>query len=232
MNWLILILIIFFGIWFFVLIIWSLIKWFGNHSKNQNDYQQRYKEFYDNLNEINNRNKHDIIRNQGKFREEIAKIQLKKKNIGGIKRKDLINKVNCLVCNFPFFLIGSHIYRFADIKSDYQKGIINKEEAEEFKAAGYNGFLLCPNHDKMFENGYIYFSLLTNNFKVNSSLSEDKRLYIEKTLKGQKPYNVDPNDYEKFKFCVLKHQERINVVDTIETIQSIEPQQIIDVKVI
>lgn len=62
-------------------------------------------------------------------------------------RERLLNKYsNCCLCKVqnPALLIASHIKPWAD--SEYNE----KLDVE-------NGFLLCPNHDKLFDGGYIIF---------------------------------------------------------------------------
>ncbi|MCU1806375.1 HNH endonuclease [Cytobacillus firmus] len=77
------------------------------------------------------------------------------------KKKLLLYSNKCAVCgiNDKSFLIASHIkpWRYSN----------NKERLD-----GNNGLLLCPNHDKLFDSGYISFSE-NGSLLVSSKLSKD-----------------------------------------------------------
>lgn len=71
---------------------------------------------------------------------------------------NLLNKYGdkkCLICgnNIEELIIASHIHRIADIKNSN----ISFEEKCKLAVDPDNGFWLCANHDKMFENGLIHF---------------------------------------------------------------------------
>jgi hypothetical protein len=77
------------------------------------------------------------------------------------KNKLLLNSKECAVCgiNEKSFLIASHIkpWRYSN----------NKERLDSI-----NGLLLCPNHDKLFDSGYLSFSE-NGRLLVSSKLSKD-----------------------------------------------------------
>ena len=65
----------------------------------------------------------------------------------GVFRKELLNRYNkCCLCgvNMTQCLIASHIKPWSDAKAEEKLDVDN-------------GLLLCPNHDKLFDNGFISF---------------------------------------------------------------------------
>lgn len=129
----------------------------------------------------------------------------------------------CFCCNYILerSLIRSHIHRFIDIQKDLIDKKLSKEEAMKLNLSGSNGFLLCPNHDKMFEYGEILFDLdyQKNNTnkpfvinKNNKYLMENKHVleFIESSFQQHpnmfKSIVVEP----EFISNVKKHHERIN----------------------
>lgn len=143
------------------------------------------------------KNKEKIYNNEAietakKIEEEIASL-----NIDGESRKAIVNvRVNqgkfrgdllerynrCCLCGMknPELLIASHIKPWAE------------SEPKE-KVDVDNGFLMCPNHDKLFDKGYITFDddgkiiisdKLTENDKV--FLNIDSRMHIKLTKSNKK----------------------------------------------
>lgn len=87
---------------------------------------------------------------------------IKQRLTQGLFKEKLIKKeCKCKICSIKnrYFLIASHIKPWVD-SNDYEKIDEN------------NGFLLCPNHDKLFDGGYISF---TDNgtLIISSILSKD-----------------------------------------------------------
>lgn len=105
---------------------------------------------------------------QGLFRERLLKLECK-----------------CKICdiNSKDFLIASHIKPWVD-SEDYEKVDIN------------NGFLLCPNHDKLFDSGYISFE-------------DDGTLIISKNLPKSliKEFNLELNNKIKINEDMKKYLE-------------------------
>lgn len=103
----------------------------------------------------------------------------------GIFRNLLLKRYNrCCLCKVEnsALLIASHIKPWAE------------SEPEE-KLDVNNGFLMCPNHDKLFDKGYITFGndgkiiisdKLTEEDKI--FLNVDSKMYIEKLTNGNKKY--------------------------------------------
>lgn len=125
----------------------------------------------------------DINKNlklEGKEREALVKVRVNQ----GIFRSNLINlDCRCKICglNIENLLIASHSKGWKDS---------NKYE----KLDTYNGFLLCPNHDSLYDkhlitfddNGYILISKSID--KINRNLLRlDKDIKV-KLLQEQKKY--------------------------------------------
>lgn len=117
---------------------------------------------------------------------ETEKQELRKARIGqGKFRKDLIDLWRCCsVSKFEIieFLIASHIIPW---NKSNNKDRLNK----------YNGLLLLPNYDKLFDKGYISFDdngriILSSKFDLESykvmGISEDDKL--DKVYEENKPY--------------------------------------------
>lgn len=103
--------------------------------------------------------------NQGKFRDLLLKSYNK-----------------CCLCNIenPALLIASHIKPWA-------------ESGSKEKLDVNNGFLMCPNHDKLFDNGYIPFDddgkIIISNKLIKSdwkSLNINNSMHIKLTKNNKK----------------------------------------------
>ncbi len=106
--------------------------------------------------------------NQGKFRDLLLKRYNNKCCLCAIKNQK--------------FLIASHIKPWA------------KSEPKE-KADINNGFLMCPNHDRLFDKGYITFDddgtiIISNKLEKNDRvfLNVDSKMRIEQLTEGNKEY--------------------------------------------
>lgn len=109
------------------------------------------------INESKEYNAETIKRNQPFFIQNILR-----------KYKEY-NITTCFCCSYSIVnnLIASHIHRFADIRKEFEDNKIDAVKATELSISGDNGFMLCPNHDKEFENGQIYFDV--NSLKMVAS---------------------------------------------------------------
>ncbi len=106
--------------------------------------------------------------NQGKFRDLLLKRYNNKCCLCAIKNQK--------------FLIASHIKPWA------------KSELKE-KVDIDNGFLMCPNHDRLFDKGYITFDddgtiIISGKLEKNDRvfLNVDSKMRIEQLTKGNKEY--------------------------------------------
>lgn len=124
----------------------------------------------------------DKLKIEGKEKEAVIKARVNQ----SIFRSNLINKYgSCCVCklNNKDLLIASHIKPWSACEP--------KEKLDTD-----NGFLLCPNHDKLFDKGYISFdddwsilisnkiddenkTLLNISQEIKITLNEDNKKYLK-----------------------------------------------------
>lgn len=148
-------------------------------------------------------------KNNGKVIEEVKKIEedvnslnvegASKKAIinarvnQGIFRELLLNKYNkCCLCDVknPALLIASHIKPWVE------------SEPEE-KLDVYNGFLMCPNHDKLFDKGYITFDD-DGKIKISEKLTEENEK-LSLNVNGQMRIKLNESNKKYLKF----HRENV-----------------------
>lgn len=104
----------------------------------------------------------DSIHLQGEEREAVVKVRVNQ----SVFREELIKRYGkCVLCGIKKkeLLIASHIKPWKD------------SEPEE-KVDVDNGFLFCPNHDKLFDNGLISFSD-RGEIIISESLDEENSTY-------------------------------------------------------
>ncbi len=117
---------------------------------------------------------------EGKTKEAVVKVRVNQ----GDFRNILLGKNNkCCLCGVsnPSLLIASHIKPWA--------------ESDSHEKLDYNnGFLMCPNHDKLFDSGLITFDS-EGNIIVSESLSETDKIFMNvnskmkiKLTEGNKKY--------------------------------------------
>ena len=121
---------------------------------------------------------------KGDEKEALTKIRVNQ----GVFRKNLINRYGmCCVCgiNDENLLIASHIKPWSDSKP-------------EEKLDTDNGFLLCPDHDKLFDKGYISFydngsmlisKVLKDQDKKLLNISDDIKIEITNNNKKYLKYH-------------------------------------------
>ena len=109
--------------------------------------------------------------NQGFFREALLRIKPRKK---------------CVLCEVsaPSLLIASHIKPWA------------VSDGEE-RVDPDNGFLMCPNHDKLFDLGFISFDN-EGNILVSEELSETDRTFMFVNPDAQIPLTEGNRKYLKY----------------------------------
>ncbi len=107
--------------------------------------------------DLRSQNKPDDLPDKQQYIELENNIRQRNPSIQNTFRKSLLerNKEICFICEFSFrkFLIASHIKPYAICDNTYDA--INY----------YNGLLLCPNHDKLFE-GAKYMTIEHNSGKI------------------------------------------------------------------
>ncbi len=113
-------------------------------------------------------------------------------------RRKLKEKYNnkCAFCNFgvEHVLIASHAKPW--VKCD------NVDE----KLSEDNGFLLCANHDKMFDRGYLTVNAYNNSFVFSEELSDNERKECIKSLPSDKLNHTISNEMKQY---LKYHGERI-----------------------
>lgn len=110
----------------------------------------------------------------------------------GIFRERLLKKYSkCCMCDVetPSLLIASHIKPWVE------------SEPEE-KLDVYNGFLMCPNHDKLFDKGYITF-YDDGKIKISEKLAENEKLSLN--VNGQMRIELNESNKKYLKF----HRENV-----------------------
>ncbi len=120
----------------------------------------------------------DNFQLEGKTKEQMVKIRVNQTEF----RQQLLERYHkcCLCCvSDPNLLVASHIKPWS-VAEPTEKLDVN------------NGLLLCPNHDKLFDNGYITFD---DNGKIiiSERLQDNDKLYmnVEDNMK------IDINDKNK-----------------------------------
>lgn len=158
----------------------DLLSYFKNSNIIIKNYHELENEYL-NHNQTSGKKK-IFIRKQKLFEANIIKVYSEEK-------KFTVKKCFCCNYNLGDLLIRSHINRFADIKQKLLNKLISEDEAQKQNISGYNGFLLCPNHDKMFELGKIIFNenFLQDKcgpFIVNKNVvhSKEQQDYIQETI--------------------------------------------------
>ncbi len=165
----------------------------------------------------------DIQINESKLIERLEKQTDKVNDIlprdqdtfkANIIQKYLTNKKfdvhKCMCCNYivESNLIASHIHRYTDILEEFKKGLIDAKTAAHLIVSGDNGFLLCPNQDKEFEKGQIYFDIDKKRFIPNEK--KLSKFEFDQILHNIKCANFENIDFsEEFITNIKKHQKRI-----------------------
>ena len=149
-------------------------------------------------------NLHDILpRDQDTFKANIIRKYLANQNFD-------IHK--CMASNYRIEsnFIASHIHRYVDILEEFKRHEITAACAAHLIVSGDNGFLLCPNQDKEFEKGQIYFDVETKKFVANKAkLSALEFEQVSNSIDCESFKNVEFT--EEFISNVKKHQKRIGL---------------------
>ncbi len=118
----------------------SFCEWLKKNNKKIEGYKLK-DEYYNSSKEVEN--KIEKLNLQGIDKEAVVKMRV---NQGIFKEQLLCRYSHCCLCNVTQkdFLIASHIKPWKDSDENERLDIDN-------------GLLLCPNHDKAFDRGYISF---------------------------------------------------------------------------
>lgn len=154
------------------------------------EYLDDILELLENINSISWNNESNIIPKienthiEGADRTALIKIRV---NQGIFRNKLLVKYSKCCLCGVSesSFLVASHIKPW------------EKSEAKE-KLDVNNGLLLCPNHDKLFDGGWISFDndgkiLISGEMKTNDkifmNIREDMKIVLTKKNKSYMKYH-------------------------------------------
>lgn len=105
---------------------------------------------------------------EGKEKEAVVKVRINQDKF----REKLINKYKkCCLCNVNMneLLVASHIKPWSISDANEKLDI-------------HNGLLMCPNHDKLFDRGYISFDD-TGRILISERLDDNNRMYMNITAK-------------------------------------------------
>ena len=137
--------------------------WYGDDNTNERviQYIQSYESQRNSIiNGIDNTEKQLV----GKEKEAVVKVRVNQSKF----REKLLKKFDCKCClcgvNMPELLTASHIKPWSD--SD-----------ENEKLSSDNGLLLCPNHDRLFDSGYISFDD-SGNIIISSKIDESNKMFL------------------------------------------------------
>lgn len=124
---------------------------------------------------------------EGVIREVITKARV---NQSSFRNALLINYKHCCLCNVntPDLLIASHIKPWSLSKPKERMDV-------------ENGFLMCPNHDKLFDKGWISFDE-SGKIMISKSLSEE----VKKAMNVDDSMSIHLTDGNK-KYLVCHRQE-------------------------
>uniref|UniRef100_UPI003FF015C7 HNH endonuclease n=1 Tax=[Lactobacillus] rogosae TaxID=706562 RepID=UPI003FF015C7 len=103
---------------------------------------------------------------EGKEKEAVVKVRINQDKF----REKLINKYKkCCLCNVNMneLLVASHIKPWSISDANEKLDI-------------HNGLLMCPNHDKLFDRGYISFDD-TGRILISEKLDDNNRMYMNIT---------------------------------------------------
>lgn len=160
--------------------------WFGNLETNERVLN--YIEHYNNIINTNVATISDFKELDGKDKDAIVKVRENQ----GYFRKRLLERYNgCCLCHLSNkkLLIASHIKPWAQSNPSEK---LNK----------YNGLLLCPNHDKVFDGGLISFED-NGTIIISERLTSIDRVLLN--LSKEMKIEVDSNNMNFIKY----HRENI-----------------------
>lgn len=141
--------------------------WYGNEDENkkvEKIIETYEKDKSDKVNEIEKYTEEL----EGKEKEAVVKVRINQDKF----REKLINKYKkCCLCNVNMneLLVASHIKPWSISDANEKLDI-------------HNGLLMCPNHDKLFDRGYISFDD-TGRILISERLDDNNRMYMNITAK-------------------------------------------------
>ena len=128
----------------------------------------------------------DSLQLEGADRQALVNVRANQ----GIFRQKLLNRFRkCCLCGVsePGILVASHIKPWADCEA-LEKLDVN------------NGFLMCPNHDKLFDQGWITFDG-NGTIVVSSKLSAVNQLYLNVNSEMKIELTKENKEYLEYHRC-------------------------------
>lgn len=157
--------------------------WYGEESVNQeviNYIQQCEREYGQRLEKM----EANLAHSEGRERESLVKVRLNQDQF----RQGLIQKFNgkCCLCGVTNekLLIASHIKPWSRC-----------EPSEKLDLE--NGLLLCPNHDKLFDLGYISFQE-DGQITISDKLDETNQIYLN--VRPSQKISISEGNKHYFRF--------------------------------
>ena len=157
--------------------------WYGEESVNQEviNYIQQYERDYGQRLE---RIEANLAQSEGRERESLVKVRLNQDQF----RQGLLRKFNCKCClcgvTNEKLLIASHIKPWSRCEP------FEKLDLE-------NGLLLCPNHDKLFDLGYISFQE-DGQITISDKLDETNQIYLN--VRPSQKISITEGNMHYFRF--------------------------------
>ena len=157
--------------------------WYGDNDFDVRviDYIRNYGNDYNERIEAIEKGTQDLV---GDTKEAVVKVRINQDKF----RKGLLEKYKCKCClcgvNEDSLLIASHIKPWVD-SDEHEKLDLN------------NGLLLCPNHDRLFDKGYISFDD-DGSVIISDRLSEVSKLYMNINEKMSIMVNDDNIQYIQY----------------------------------
>ncbi len=139
-------------------------EWYNGHLISWNPAERIVSErLEESLRKEVNRIKNETSDIVGEDKEALIKIRI---NQGEFRKRLLRRHSHCCLCGVgnPKLLIASHIKPWSESSPD-EKIDVN------------NGFLLCPNHDRVFDRGFISFNN-DGNILISDELSLKDRMFL------------------------------------------------------
>jgi predicted restriction endonuclease len=156
--------------------------WYGNEETDKKviEYIQKYDNGISGRIEAIEKGTQEL---EGKVRDTIVKARVNQDRF----REGLMKKYkHCCLCSVdePSLLVASHIKPWS-VSDSHEKLDIN------------NGLILCPNHDKLFDAGYISFDE-QGKIVISDSLSQTNRMVMHITDTMSIDVNDDNAEYMRF----------------------------------
>lgn len=152
-----------------------------------------------------------VIPNIAKFEDKAVPINDNKLRKGKYKinlKSKFKTDSECYLCDCKIksLMVASHIHRVADIKNSQLDENIQSLMSNDAD----NGFWFCQNHDKMFEDGIIYFE--KRKLTIATYIGAEDKEYILNSItkKTGREFHILPEHYnDKMESYLILHMRRV-----------------------